>query len=69
MVTARSLRAAHVAARAGYHSIGARIIRRVVVMAITAASLTVLNGWEYMPWSRGIFLAVLGVIQRVKVRS
>ena len=41
MVTARSLKAAHIAARAGYHSIGARIIRRVAVMAITAADLTV----------------------------
>ena len=38
MVTARRLRAAPVAIRAGYHAIGARVIRRVAVTAVTTAT-------------------------------
>ena len=38
MVTERRLRAAPVSACAGYHAIGARVILRFTVMAVTAAA-------------------------------
>ena len=66
------LRADHVAAHAEYHAIGARVIRRVVVMAVTAAAQAGLT------WSGSLIVVVRlmfgsvgchAIMQQVKMRS
>ena len=55
MATSRLLKAASVAAHAGYHAIGYHIIRRVSVMATTAAA------WAGLTWS-GVHVMAVGWI-------